>query len=557
MKTGKRLLSLLALVLSVVLCVPFGALAEETADLGIALPVTLAVEGEDVPEAEYSFELTSEDGSPLPESTVITITGAGSSAFESLPISHPGDYTYKVKQTSVHQDNFLYDDTEYNVTVRVLNCENGGFDFEVSATVDGVEGKSSELSFNNRYIGKASIYVTKIMTYNDMPIVLGEDLNFFCALFSEADGSPVSRVSEIIPLTVPADIGIGYAEFIDIPNGTYYLFETDEAGNLTVDEADGYSITPSGDNGAKVEINNDSRRFTLNLENIWNELPPDPQFTNFRTYSAEKVWENAQGMELPSIDVQLMKDGEAYGLPVTLGESTEWKYTWEDLPIYDVETNENFVYTVEEITEFDDFEVEYNDGEDKTVITNRYTKENNNQTVNVKLSTVWFDAGFGDKRPESIDITLVQSVSDSSVASASAMNAGTGVESADDFKVSINTENEWSCEWKNLPKYAENGAEYTYSVSVGDIYDYYGIELEYNEPDPSTQSYTLVLRYNEKNANPSDSDNGNTDTDPDGPKRPTSSPLTGDNFNVMTYIIIAAVAALLIAVLLIVRKKKK
>lgn len=65
--------------------------------------------------------------------------------------------------------------------------------------------------------------------------------------------------------------------------------------------------------------------------------------------TVKKVWEKAED-DLPSIQVQLYRDGEPYGDPVTLDgtEETPWTYTWTDIAVTDVDGNA-YVYTVDEL----------------------------------------------------------------------------------------------------------------------------------------------------------------------------------------------------------------
>lgn len=51
--------------------------------------------------------------------------------------------------------------------------------------------------------------------------------------------------------------------------------------------------------------------------------------------TVEKAWDddgNASGIRPPSVDMQLLKDGEPFGDPVTLSEETGWSHTWTNLP---------------------------------------------------------------------------------------------------------------------------------------------------------------------------------------------------------------------------------
>src|SRR5690606_30152553 len=59
-----------------------------------------------------------------------------------------------------------------------------------------------------------------------------------------------------------------------------------------------------------------------------------------------KVWEGGPTPR-PNIDIQLYRNGEAYGSPVTLSDG-ETEYTWADLDLTD-ENGEAYTYTVDEL----------------------------------------------------------------------------------------------------------------------------------------------------------------------------------------------------------------
>ena len=93
-----------------------------------------------------------------------------------------------------------------------------------------------------------------------------------------------------------------------------------EGVEFVVEETDGldYKLTASeGTTGAIVEDESAEASFTN--QRSWTEL------------TVNKVWEGYEGRIPASIEVQLYKDGEAYGEPVELTAEDEWTYTWEKL----------------------------------------------------------------------------------------------------------------------------------------------------------------------------------------------------------------------------------
>ena len=65
---------------------------------------------------------------PMPEQNQIQIGATGSGTFDSILYTTPGDYEYHIRQLSGTDQNITYDATEYDVTVRVTNAENGGLE---------------------------------------------------------------------------------------------------------------------------------------------------------------------------------------------------------------------------------------------------------------------------------------------------------------------------------------------------------------------------------------------------------------------------------------------
>jgi hypothetical protein len=82
----------------------------------------------------------------------------------------------------------------------------------------------------------------------------------------------------------------------------------------------------------------------------------NPTYTSMTVY---KYWADNNGSGRPeSIQVQLYRDGEAYGDPVTLNEDNNWSYMWDQL-------EEGYLWTVDE--------VEVPEGYTKTVINEETT----------------------------------------------------------------------------------------------------------------------------------------------------------------------------------------
>ena len=117
----------------------------------------------------------------------------------------------------------------------------------------------------------------------------------------------------------------------------FNLPEKDDAGNLyvyTVKELsvpEGFYSTNSG-----LAEGTDSKNLT-----ITNIKSPET------SVSVEKNW--AEGATVAeSVTIQLLRNGEAYGIPVELSNANDWFYKWEGLPTKDTSGNP-YTYTVIEI----------------------------------------------------------------------------------------------------------------------------------------------------------------------------------------------------------------
>lgn len=136
---------------------------------------------------------------------------------------------------------------------------------------------------------------------------------------------------------------------LDLPAGLQYAVVEEEA------DKDGYTTTSSGDSG------------TINAG-----YKATAAFNNHRHHSSgggndktsvsvEKEWvTNNGGTPAASVQVQLYRDGKAYGDPVTLNAGNGWSHDWTQL-------DANHVWTVKEVGVTDGFNV-YIDRNGNTIV---------------------------------------------------------------------------------------------------------------------------------------------------------------------------------------------
>lgn len=114
------------------------------------LPVSVVINGDY--EEQFTVVLTpGDETTPMPTQSALQIAGGATGVFEDLHFTEPGDYYYTVQQTPGSTEHMTYDDTQYTVTIRVTNSDDGGLQSEVWAVADGAAEKTYQLRFLNTY----------------------------------------------------------------------------------------------------------------------------------------------------------------------------------------------------------------------------------------------------------------------------------------------------------------------------------------------------------------------------------------------------------------------
>ena len=157
-----------------------------------------------------------------------------------------------------------------------------------------------------------------------------------------------------------------------------------------------------------------------------------------------KTWndnDNQDGKRPTSITVNLLADGTVYASQ-TVTAATNWKYTFDNLPVNKNGTAINYTIGEVEVTDYTTEIDEYD-------IINTHTPE----TTSVSGQKVWDDANNQDgKRPNSIKVRLLAN--------------GTEVATKD-----VTAADNWAYNFTDLPKYA-NGEEIVYTVTEDAVPDY-------------------------------------------------------------------------------------
>lgn len=102
-----------------------GAQTPEIVPVEVALPkVEKKLEGENIPEKEFTFILTALGDAPMPEGTVgrtllVNITGKGTEALGSIKFDHVGTYYYKLEEMQWQWENWTMDPSVYTLIYQV------------------------------------------------------------------------------------------------------------------------------------------------------------------------------------------------------------------------------------------------------------------------------------------------------------------------------------------------------------------------------------------------------------------------------------------------------
>lgn len=114
------------------------------------------------------------------------------------------------------------------------------------------------------------------------------------------------------------------------------------------------------------------------------------------TVNVKKVWGIDDGGQRPdSVSVQLMRDGEPFGAPVTLNDANDWSYAWNDL-----ESGHN--WTVVELNVPDGFKATVSQSGDTFTIINDDTTE---ETTEIRANKEW-TIDNGGTRADSVTVQL-------------------------------------------------------------------------------------------------------------------------------------------------------
>jgi pilin isopeptide linkage protein len=146
---------------------PGAALADDTATNTVKLKAELRIEDVETSEApsgasnttdktrvhnkQFSFKLEPDQTDfPMPKDPYAHVNGAGVAEFDDIVFDREGHFTYKVQQVSSPNDDYTYDETVYEISVRA-NYVNGDLLVTYSIYPEGSDAKTDIMLFTNTY----------------------------------------------------------------------------------------------------------------------------------------------------------------------------------------------------------------------------------------------------------------------------------------------------------------------------------------------------------------------------------------------------------------------
>ena len=274
-----------------------------------------------------------------------------------------------------------------------------------------------------------------------------------------------------------------------LPEGI--LEQPDAKVEITEVSADRYELDPDSVKVSEPKYGRMELSFTNNF------IPADG-------LTVYKVWDdnsNQDGLRPTSVQVQLLENGNASGVPVTLNNENNWSYTWEDLP--ESRNGVALTYTVKEVSKVEGYAVnvgevqKYDDDSFAVTITNTHTPN----TVSRTVKKFWNDADNKDKlRPESVKIQLM--------ADGSALGE----------TVTLNAENQWTYTWNDLPQMSQ-GKEIDYTAKEVEVPG--GYTVSYSE-----DTFTITNTHTPTPTKPTKPTKPSKPSKPEGPSGGDSD---GDN----------------------------
>ena len=210
--------------------------------------------------------------------------------------------------------------------------------------------------------------------------------------------------------------------------------------------AGGYTYTTEPFLVSLPNLENDAWVYdvTASPKHTRTENPPSPSEDTVDR-RVIKLWQDdVQELRPSEVVIELLKDGKLYDT-VTLNKKTNWRYTWRDLPEYNADGSKIEWRVTERVPK--NYTVRITRDGVTFLVTNTYRPENpDGDTVTRTVLKRWYDAGYEQKRPDSITVTLLK---DGAVYDTKTLTRADG----------------WQNTWKDLPRYNPDDSEIVWTVT--------------------------------------------------------------------------------------------
>lgn len=266
-------------------------------------------------------------------------------------------------KTVTANDNWTYNFTN-------LPKYDNGKEITYTITEDAVADYSTKIddyNITNSYTpGKTSVTVTKAWNDNS-----NDDKKRPASIQVQlyANGK---KVGDPVTLSESTKWTYTWSDLDAKKSGTDIKYTVEE-----VNTPDGYTSNVSG---------NAKTGYTItNTENTTPPTPnPQPTYT---TYTVHKVWDLGSGETVPDfVQMQLYKNGAAYGSPVTVTKASDWTYTWTGLP--QTENGKLNTWSVKEVDPDNQYTATVVNGTSSATVTNR-SNNNAGGKTQVSVHKVW------------------------------------------------------------------------------------------------------------------------------------------------------------------------
>ena len=406
----------------------------------------------------FTFTLKAIDGAPMPAGTTgdtkeISATSGAAIGFGEIEYPYPDDatadtiteYKYQISEKKESLDKITYDDTVYDVTVRVRYVEGST---KSTAVVDSViyttnkdsnavtTDKDNTYIFENIYdnVERIDISVTKVWSDSDNKEGFRPDS---IQVRLSADGE---QVGDLLTLDASNNWSGSWKNLPKTNHKKEINYKVSE-----VNPSERYTVSVTGDATNGFTVTNSRTPEVVSVAGVktWNDN------------------NDSEGFRPETITVKLLKDGKEFASQ-EIRATNNWNYSFTDLPKY--ENGKEVVYTIKEVKV-----PGYTTSVNGYNLTNTHVPE----YVNVSGTKTWDDnddsEGF---RPDSIKVNLFAN--------------GT----LKDTKT-VSAKENWSYEWKNLPKYAD-GKEVVYTITEEAVAHYETTVKGYDITNTHTPEYVTV-----------------------------------------------------------------